>query len=62
MSEDFDIIYENVSPCCGESLHWEWNDTDLLFDSECGCMKRYHLKPITAVVEHDREDFEEDED
>ena len=58
MSSDFDVLFESVSPCCAEGLHWEWNEDELRFDSECGCMKRYHLKPISATIEHDNEDFE----
>ena len=59
MSDDFDIIFESPSPCCGEVLSWEWDEPELRFGAECGCMKRYHLRPITALVEHDAEDFED---
>ena len=62
MSDDFDVTFESPSPCCGESLNWEWEDTELRFEAECGCMKRYHLRPLTALIEHDAEDFEDYDD
>ena len=62
MSDVFDAIYEAPSPCCGESLHWEWDENELRFDAECECMKRYQLAPITAQVEHDSEEFESDDE
>jgi len=62
MSDVFDAIYEATSPCCGEALHWEWNDAEMRFDSECECMKRYQLSPLTAEVDHDSEEFEADDE
>lgn len=62
MSDDFDVVFESPSPCCGIHLHWEWDEGELNFHSECDCMKRYHLTPMTAQVERDEEDFEEYDD
>lgn len=62
MSDDFDVIFESPSSCCGEELPWEWDESELQFNAECGCMKRYHLRPATALVERDVEDFEENEE
>jgi len=58
-NDDFDVIFESPSPCCGEVLPWEWDETELYFTAECGCMKRYRLRPTNALVEHDPEDFED---
>ena len=62
MSDVFDTVYEATSPCCGESLHWEWDGEELQFDAECECMKRYKLTPATAQVDHDSEEFESDDE
>lgn len=62
MSKEFDLMYESVSPCCGDGLDWEWNSDELHFNAECGCMKRYHLKPIEAELVKDSEDFEDDDE
>ena len=62
MSDVFDTVYEATSSCCGEALHWEWDDSELRFDAECECMKRYTLTPQTAQVEHDSEEFESDDE
>ena len=61
MSDDFDVTFESPSPCCGEGLEWEWSSDELHFEAECGCMKRYRLRPLTAHIEHDIEDFEDDD-
>jgi hypothetical protein len=62
MSDDFDVVFESPSPCCGEELPWEWDESELHFTAECGCMKRYHLQPTTAQIERDEEDFEDNDD
>ena len=62
MSDEFDIVFESPSECCGESLHWEWSEAELCFESECACMKRYNLRPIAAEVEHESEEFEADDE
>lgn len=62
MSEDFETIYEEPSPCCNEYLEWEWNNDFLHFEGECACMKRYILTPITALLEKDSEDIEYHDD
>ena len=62
MSEVFDVTFESSSPCCGEALPWEWDESELVFEAECACMKRYTLRPITALVEHESEDFEQDDE
>lgn len=62
MSDVFDIVFESPSPCCSESMHWEWNDEDLVFESECNCMKRYTLRPTAAEIEHESEEFEADDE
>lgn len=62
MSDDFDATFGLPSPCCGEALPWEWDESELKFESECECMKRYTLVPMTAVVEHESEDFEIDDE
>jgi hypothetical protein len=62
MSDDFDVIFESLSPCCGEAFHWLWDESELNFSAECGCMKRYHLRPSTALLEQDKEDFEDYDD
>jgi hypothetical protein len=62
MSNDFDVIFETPSPCCGIHLHWEWDETVMHFHAECDCMKRYHLIPATADVERDAEEFENDDE
>jgi hypothetical protein len=62
MSDEFDIVFESLSPCCGDALHWEWNENELFFHSECGCLKRYNLRPIAAEVEHESEEFETDDE
>ena len=62
MSDEFDIVFESLSECCGESLHWEWSEVELSFESECACMKRYILRPIAAEVVHDSEEFEADDE
>ncbi len=59
MSDDFDVTFEALSPCCGEGLDWEWEGSEHMFVAECGCMKRFHLRPLTAQVEQDSEDFED---
>lgn len=62
MSDDFDVIFESPSTCCGNGLHWEWDAEHMRFHSECECMKRYHLRPLTAQIESDAEDFEDYDD
>lgn len=62
MSDDFDIVFESPSPCCGEAFSWVWDESELHFTAECGCMKRYNLLPATARVEHDPEDFDDYEE
>lgn len=62
MSDDFDVQFESPSPCCGDHLNWVWDSEELAFHAECDCMKRYHLRPHTASVECDAEDFEDDYD
>ena len=60
MPADFDVLYEAPSRCCSEGLHWEWNEEMLQFEAECGCMKRYHLRPSTGEIQLDSEEFEYD--
>ncbi|KPL07303.1 hypothetical protein AMJ86_04770 [bacterium SM23_57] len=62
MSDEFDIMFESPSPCCSEALDWEWDDSELSFQAECNCMKRYTLRPTLAEIEHESEEFETDDD
>jgi hypothetical protein len=60
MSDDFLIVFEEHSPCCGDVLTWEWNEDNLYFEGECDCFKRYILRPLTARFENLDGDGDED--
>jgi hypothetical protein len=61
MSNDFDINYESSSPCCGESLGWDWDESELQFGGECSCGKNYYLIPNTAIVIADTDNEDDNE-
>lgn len=60
--DDFDDEYESYSPCCHESFEWLWDEGEMCFLAECGCMKRYRLRPTQAIRVRIDEDFENDEE
>lgn len=60
--DDFEVEYESYCPCSKEILDWYWEESDMCFFAECGCMKRFSLKPTHAIRVHQEEDFEEDEE
>lgn len=62
MSNDFDVQFEAPSTCCGDALEWTWDSTELKFHAECSCMRRYHLQPLTCLLELDDEGFEDYDD
>jgi len=62
MSDEFDVMFESTSECCGDEMHWEWNDVELYFQSECSCMRRYTLRPVGAEIEHESEEFDHDDE
>ena len=62
MSDEFDVLFESPSQCCGEAMHWEWDDEHYYFEAECGCMKRYTLRPTSAEIEHESEEFDHDDE
>jgi hypothetical protein len=48
---DFETHYEDSKCQCGdERLELDWDDTDLVFVAECGCMKRHELKPTICTI------------
>ena len=63
MSEDFDSLYTSTLACCGDIPEWEWDEEEMYFSYDCGCLKTQTLRPKTGHLECDSVDVEHyDED
>lgn len=62
MSEDFDSLYASNLACCGDIPEWVWDEEEMYFSFECGCLKTQTLRPKTGHLECDLVDVAYDEE
>jgi len=52
LTVDFEHLYEQPCPNCGEHLDWEWDSENVKFVTTCTCFEEYQLTPHHGEVEN----------